>query len=524
MKKRHVWKALLALSLVFLSALTGCSSNQSASSPSQDATAAPPKEGGTLVIANFADAFNLDPHFIGTLIDSNFIHHKVYETLVQYDKNLKFKPMLATEWKQLDDLTWEFKLRQGVTFHDGTPFNAMAVKRTIDRVLDPKVTSPQSDDFEMIQEIKVVDDNTVHFILKYPFAPLLSILASMEGSMFSPKAIDEMGKKLAQHPVGTGPFVFESWTKGQEIKLVKNQNYWGEKPKVDGVVFKVVPEDVTRVAMVETGEAHIAAQIPVTEIERVQASDTMSLFRTEGTGVQYISFNVKKKPFDDPRVRQAIAHAIEKEAVIIGVYNNVGKVAISPLSPKVFGYTPDVKQYEYDINKAKALLAEAGYPNGFKTTFMTDDERESVNFAEVIQSQLKGIGIDVQVQMLEAGVFWGEALPKGQHEMAYAMWGNATADGDYNQSNVFHTKGQGTSGNTFFYSNPEVDRLIDEARKEKDDNKRKEYYHKTVGIEMNDLPMVPIRNVEYVYAISKNLKGLWVNHIGYVMVNDVTIQ
>ena len=155
---------------------------------------------------------------------------------------------------------------------------------------------------------------------------------------------------------------------------------------------------------------------------------------------------------------------------------------------------------------------------------MTDDEKESVNFAEVVQSQLKGIGIDVQVQMVEAGVFWGEVLPKGQHEMAYAMWGNATADGDYNQSNVFHTKGQGTSGNTFFYSNPEVDRLIDEARKEKDDNKRKEYYYKTVAIEMNDLPLVPIRNVEYIYAISKNMKGLWVNHIGYVMLNDVTIQ
>ncbi len=175
--------------------------------------------------------------------------------------------MLATEWKQLDDVTWEFKLRQGVVFHDGTPFDAEAVKATFARVLDPQVGSPRAAQFQMIQKVKAVDEHTVQIKLAYPYSPLLSILANHEGSIISPKAIEQYGKELSKHPVGTGPFVFESWTPGQEIVLVRNDNYWGEKVKYAKAIFKVVPEDTTRIAMVETGEAHVAEPLPVTEIE-----------------------------------------------------------------------------------------------------------------------------------------------------------------------------------------------------------------------------------------------------------------
>lgn len=165
---------------------------------------------------------------------------------------------------------------------------------------------------------------------------------SAEGGIISPKAMEQYGKDLSKHPVGTGPFVFESWTPGQEIVLTKNEKYWGIKPKVDKVVFKTVPEDTTRVAMVETGEAHIAEQLPVTEIERVQSSSSMTLGCYDSFAVDHIGMNVTMKPFDDVRVRQAIAHAIDKAAIIKGVYNNVGKVAISTLGPKVIGYSPNL--------------------------------------------------------------------------------------------------------------------------------------------------------------------------------------
>ncbi|TGU93968.1 glutathione ABC transporter substrate-binding protein, partial [Mesorhizobium sp. M00.F.Ca.ET.186.01.1.1] len=226
-------------------ALTGCG----AGTEQQNANGAPAaeaaKEGGTLIVARKADANNLDPHFISNIPSANYIYGKVYESLVARDKNAGYKPALAAEWKQVDDLTWEFKLREGVTFHDGTPFNAEAVKKTFERALDPKVGSPRASNFAMIKEIKAVDDKTVQFILDYPFAPLLSILASTEGSIISPKAIAEGADTLARKPVGTGPFKFADWIPGQEMTLAKNENYWGEKPKVDKVQYKVVPEDTT---------------------------------------------------------------------------------------------------------------------------------------------------------------------------------------------------------------------------------------------------------------------------------------
>ncbi len=402
MKKKRMLGSIFVLSVLLATALAGCSgspqsqtatgnanSGQAASSTAPATSAA---GGGTLVIARLSDANNLDPHFSTQINSMAVVQHKMYEGLVMMDRNSEYKPLLATEWNQKDDVTWEFTLRDGVTFHDGTPFDAEAVKKTLERILDKNEPTPKANMFGMIKEVKVVDPKKVEIILHYPFAGLLSVLASAEGGIISPKAIEQYGKDLSKHPVGTGPFVFESWTPGQEIVIVKNENYWGTKPKVDKVVFKTIPEDTTRVAMVETGEAHVAEQLPVTELERVQNSPNMSLGRFESFAVDHIGMNVKKKPFDDVRVRQAIAHAIDKEAIIQGVYNNVGKAANSSLGPKVIGYSPDIKAPEYDLNKAKQLLTEAGYGNGFKATIYLNDNKARINVAEVLQSQLKVSG------------------------------------------------------------------------------------------------------------------------------------
>lgn len=523
MKKARLFGSLLVLTLTVGAVLTGCGAGQDQAGSGTAATAESPKAGGTLIVARKADANNLDPHFISNIPSANYIYGKVYESLVARDKNSEYKPALATEWKQVDDLTWEFKLRSGVTFHDGAPFNAEAVKKTFDRVLDPKVASPRASNFSMIKEIKAVDEQTVQFVLEYPFTPLLSILASSEGSILSPKAISEHADTLSKQPVGTGPFKFESWTPGQEMTLVKNDSYWGEKPKVDKVVYKVVPEDTTRIAMVEAGEAHIADQLTVTEVERAQSSPNMTMVRAEGLGVEYIGFNVTKKPFDDVRVRQAVAHAIEKEAIVKGVYNNVGTEAVSAMSSKVIGYNPDLKDYAYDVNEARKLLSDAGYPNGFKTTIVTDDRKERMNVAEVIQSQLKGIGIDVDIKVMEYGAYL-EYTDKGEHDMFIGGWGNATGDGDYNQYNVFHSSSKGSAGNLAFYNNPEVDQLIEQGRREKDAKKRKEIYAKLQEIELNDAPVIPIRTIDHVSVTSKDVRGFWLNPVGYLMLDDVTIQ
>ncbi|WP_066065054.1 glutathione ABC transporter substrate-binding protein [Neobacillus soli] len=517
--KNGILFILIGLMLVFVQACSTKSTNSNETAGKKEGA----KTGGTLTVVRLSDATKLDPHFITDIPSANIVYQKVYEGLVEPDKDFKIQPLLAKEWKVVNDTTWEFKLKEGVTFHDGAPFNAEAVKTTFDRLLDPKTASPQREKFSMITEVKVVDEYTVQLLLAYPYAPLLSILASNEGSIISPKALAENPDGLSQHPVGTGPFVFESWKTGQEISLKKNDKYWGKKPNIDRVVFKVVPEDATRLAMIETGEAQINDQVPVTEIERIEASNTMGLYRTEGLAVEYVGFNTKKKPFDDVRVRKAISHAIEREAIIKGVYNNVGTLANVAMSPKVFGYSDKVKPYDYDLNEAKKLLKEAGFEKGIELTLLTSDRKERINMAEVIQSQLKGIGVNVKIQVMEYGAYI-DMIEKGEHDMAIGGWGNATGDGDYNQYNLFHSDSQGPPGNHFYYSNPEVDKMIEDARKETDEKNRLKLYEEVMQKEIDDAVYIPIRNYEHLAAYSKNVSGFWLNAANYLMIDDVVIK
>ncbi|TBL73318.1 glutathione ABC transporter substrate-binding protein [Paenibacillus thalictri] len=517
--KKQIVSAFLIVALT----LAGCSSGKTTSEGNAGAAAAPSKTGGTLVIARLSDANNLDPHYSNQNESNSIVLHKVYEGLVLLDKSNNFKPLLATEWKQLNDVTWEFKLRQGVAFHDGTPFNAEAVRKTVMRVLDKNQPTSKAQNFKMISEVKVIDDYTVQLVLNYPYAPLLSLLASVEGSIFSPAAIDKYGKELSKNPVGTGPFRFESWTPGQEIVLAQNDKYWGNKAKISKAVFKVVPEDTTRIAMVETGEAQVAEQLPITEIERINASSTMNVGRFDAYRVDYIGFNTKKKPFDDPRVRQAISYAVDRESIVKGVFNNVGKLTNSILGRDVFGYSSKVAGYPYDLNKAKQLLAEAGYPNGFKTTVFVSNDKQRVNVAEVLQSQLKGIGIELQLNVMEFGAYLDAAV-KGQTEMFVSSWANATGDADYSQFQLFHSSSFGQPGNHTFYSNKDVDQLIESGGRESDPERRKQIYEKIQEIENRDAVVIPLRSTESLAAISKKVEGVWISPSGYIEINDVTMK
>jgi peptide/nickel transport system substrate-binding protein len=518
--KKGIRRLFLVMLVMFV--ITGCSTGNSTTS-TEDNQGKEANAEDNLIITRLSDVENLDHHFMSTINAASVTHGKIYEGLVGRDKNAKIQPLLAESWKQIDDITWEFTLRQGVKFHDGTEFTADAVKATFDRLLDPNVGSPRAVVFEMVKEVKVVDQHTVQFILKEPFSPLLSILASHEGGIISPKAIEKYGKEVINEPNGTGPFVFESWTPGQEVVFNKNEEYWGTGAKVDKVVFKVVPEETTRISMIETGEAHIAEPLSVPMMETVEASSATEVYRSEGFGTEYIGFNVQKEPFDDVRVRKAVAHAVEMDSIIKGVFNNVGKQANSLLGSKVFGYHEALKAYEYNLNEAKRLLAEAGYPNGFEISFKTMDSKERINLAEVVQSQLKGIGIKTNIEILEYGTFV-EQVNNGDSEMFILSWRNATGDADYNQYNLIHSSSHGAAGNTFFYSNDEVDRLIEEARSETDAEERKALYAKAQEIEMEDALYIPVRVIENVAAISKDITGFSISPSGYLEINDVEIK
>lgn len=322
------------------------------------------------MIAWLSDPPSMDPH-MSTDQQTSVMTTHIYDTLVVHDKDLNIQPGLAESWNQIDDLTWEFKLKQGITFTDGSAFNAEVVKANLDRLLDPKAASPRASLVDMISEIKVVDNDTIQLTTEYPYSPLLAHLAHSGVGMVSAEAIkkdyelveagEKAGAYLAQNPVGTGIFKLESWDPGQEVRLVANPDYWGAKAKVERVIFKVVTEEGTRIAELETGYAHIIDPVSPSSISRIESIDGLELNRQPSLSLSYIGFNMDKKPFDDKRVRQALSMAINKDEIIEGVFEGTGIPAVGPLAPDVFGYDPSVQPISYNIEQAKQLLAEAGY-------------------------------------------------------------------------------------------------------------------------------------------------------------------
>ncbi|WP_042478870.1 glutathione ABC transporter substrate-binding protein [Bacillus ndiopicus] len=539
--KKSLWLLFLTLTLTLVLAACGSDKkeepNKGGTSNENEGTQTEGTEtaaggGGDLIIAENSDAQSLDPQGSNDVQSSN-VQGNIFETLIVRDANDELASGLAESWTQVDDLTWEFKLKTGITFHDGEVFNAEAVKKNFDRLLDPKVASPRAHLYEMVTEIKVIDDTTVQFVTEYPFSPLLAHLTHTGGSIISPKAIDEdyaamtgdtaAGSVINEKPIGTGPFKFVSWEPGNEIKLEKNADYWGTPANVDTVTIKVVPEGATRVAEIQSGNAHIIGLVEPSQVANVNASGVAKVDDTPSTSLTYVGFNTQKAPFDNKLVRQAISKAIDRQTLIDGIYEGFGIPAISPISPGVFGYTEDVTPTEYNIEEAKALLAEAGYADGFKTTIWTNDNPARQNVAIVLQQALKELNIEVNIEVLE----WGAYLEKtaaGEHDMFILGWSNSTGDADYGLYALFHSSQHGDPGNRAFYTNPEVDKLLDAGRREADQDARLNIYKDAIKIISDDAPMAFVLHPSILTGVSDKVTGFRVTADSMYHLKDVKIS
>jgi len=512
-------KKLFLLSLLLLVGvmISGCASEPEESS----ATGGGSEEegsgsGGDLVIANLSDAVSLDPAGVND-VPSYDVQTNIFERLVKQDENMELQPLLAESWEAIDDVTWEFKLQEGVTFHDGSEFNADVVKTNVERVLDPDVAAPAASYLAMIDEIEVVDDYTIRFITEFPFSALPSHFAHNVGGMISKEQIEddyaameegkEPGTVINENPTGTGYFKFESWTPGDSIKLVKNEDYWDGEAKLDSVTFKVVSEDLTRIAEIETGDSHITNPLSPSDIEQVKGTDGVHVTEQDSVALDYIGFNVTQEPFDDEKVRQAVTMAIDKEQIVDGIYNGVGELAIGPLAPAVPGYDDSISGLEYNVDKAKELLAEAGYEDGFSTTIWTNDSRERIDVATNVQAQLKEIGIDLEVEILE----WGAYLDKvdnGEQEMYILGWSNSTATADTGIYPLFHSENLGNAGNMSFLEDDDIDALIEEARREMDEEKRNDIYSEIQEDLVDIAPMIYVLHQKYSLGVRDEVKDL----------------
>lgn len=532
MKARRSLFLLFVLSLLLL--LAACSGKNSSTDSTEgnnnnegtetEQGTEQSSEGGQLVFVTASDAPTLDPHGVNDTA-SNHVTTQIFDRLTDYAADGSVVPLLATEFKAIDDVTWEFKLREGVKFHDGTDFNAEAVKINIERITDPEFASPKAFILDVIEEVIIVNDYTVQFKTSAPFAPLPAHLAHNAGSIIAPSAIEEErngGKTVDENPIGTGPFKLKQWNRGAEILLEKNEDYWGGAPKIDGIRVVVVPEQATRVAMIETGEAHVTL-LGASDVARVEAMGHIDINRVRGTRMDYVGFNMNKKPFDDIRVRQAIAMAINKTDVVEGILDGQGVPAVGPLAPTVFGNYQDLEPLPYDVEKAKELLAEAGYPDGFSTTlFVNDGNAERADIAELVQAQLAQIGIDVSIEIIEWGAFL-EQTAAGEHEMFILGWTTVTADADYGLYALFHSSQFGSPGNRSFYKNDRVDELLDYGRSEPDVNKRLDAYKEVQQILVEEVPMVYLQHPDFVHA-TNGIDGLFVNFSGTPFFKDVTFR
>ena len=484
------------------------------------------------VIATLSDAARLDPH-TATDVPSYNVQTNVLETLVTKNQEEEIVPLLATEWDTPDDFTWVFKLQEGVKFHDGEDFNAEAVKVNLERLLDEDVAAPRAFLFENIIDIEVLDEYTIQFTTDFPFAPLLSHLTHPVGAMVSPKSIEEdyakmdegeeAGIVINEHPIGTGFFKFDYWNHGTEIKLVKNEDYWGKPVALNSVTFKAIPEGGTRLAELETGYAHLIEPVQPSEVALIEDSDNAHVDERLSSSLAYVGFNLEKEPFNNKQVRQAVSMLISQDDILNGIYEGYGLAATGPLPPGVTGYSEKLEPLPYDVDKALELLEEAGFEDGFSTTIWTNDNQQRMDMAILIQDSLKQANIDVEIEIVE----WGAYLDKtanGEHDMFILGLSNPVGDADYFLSQLFHSSNHGNSGNRTFYTNEEVDKLLEEARQEIDETKRQELYDEVQELLVEDAPMMYVHHQAYLSGVSNSVKNYWIDASGYYKLHDIEIE
>ena len=486
-----------------------------------------PATGGELIVgvkAQYIDV--LDPNVTAQTV-AHEVMMPIFDTLVYQDRDGKFWPGLATAWEiSPDGRAYTFTLQSGVTFHDGTPFDAAAVKFNFDRMVAPdsksRLAGPRLSGFYQASE--VVDPQTVRIVFVQPNGSFLTDLSQNFMAMLSPAAVAEYGpEEIGRNPVGTGPFRFVEWVENVQIRVERNADYNWASPMfkhqgpayLDGVAFRIIPEDGARMAALEAGELNFVDQVPTLDFARIQDDPAYATYSVPQPGIPYaFMINTKRPPTDELSVRQAINFGVDKQAIVDTLYQGLYSPAAGPLSPTTFGYNPEVEGiYTYDQERAKQLLDEAGWTEGPEGIRVKDGRPLEINHyvftdtqvAEIMQAQLQAIGIKSNVTLLEVGAV-NEAATRGD-ETNLAPLPFRDADPAV-LCIALCIKNEGKGFAWTFHKNAELDKELELGQAATDPAERLPHYARAQSIAMNEALLIPIYNINGLSASTAEVKDV----------------
>jgi peptide/nickel transport system substrate-binding protein len=467
----------------------------------------------TLVMLIESSPTNLDPR-VGLDGQSERIDNLIFDDLLERDEHLNVKPGLADKWEIPDPLTYVFHLHPGVRFHNGAELTSRDVKWTFDSLLGSKIRSTKSAAYRLVDHIDAPDDLTIVFHLKQPFATLLWNLSDGAIGIVPYGTLSEM----SDHPIGSGPFRFVSAEPDKEVVLERNDNYWGEKARLDRVRFAVVPDMTTRALELRKGSADIAINSLTPDmVVTLEQEPRLAILRGPGTVLQYMGFNYRDPILKDVRVRQALAYAIDRRPMLEYLWRGFAQPAASILPPQSWAYSADVPIYNYDPERARQLLDSAGYPatSGIRFHMMmkTSTDENTRLMVAVLQQQLRQVQIQLDVRTYEFGTFFAD-ISRGAFQFYSLRWIGGNEDPDIFEYAFHSSKFTPNGANRSFYSNPKVDALIDQARSELDKEKRRQLYAQLQRILAEDLPSINLWYLDNVLVHSQRVTNLSLNPPG----------
>lgn len=489
MKRPAVLAAVAAL-VALVAGLAGCSTGERVDLGDGSA--------GNLVAAIAGEPDQLDPHKTSAYFSFEVLEN-VFDTLVEPDANLEMRPALAESWDvSADRLVWTFHLRRGVTFHDGSPFTADDVVYSYRRIIDQKLTN--ADKFSAVTDVSAPDPGTVAIRVKQPTPNLLTNIGGFKGMAIVSRKNVESGQ-IATHPVGTGPFAFAVQKSGDSITLKANPTYWGGAPKVSGVTFRFISEPSTALSALQAGEVDWTDSIPPQRVAQLREDDSITLAVTPSNDYWYLALNEARKPWNNVRVRQAIAYGIDRDAIVKAT--SYGTAAANQLAiPKGNPWHTDYHRYQYDIDRAKALLAQSGITKADLDMLVTSEYPETVTAAQIIADNLAPLGITVHIRTVDFAT-WLDEQNNGSFDMLMMGWlGNIDPDDFYYAQH--HTDG---TSNAQKYSNPEVDHLLDAGRVETNRQARQADYAKAATIIADQVSYIYLYNPSVIQGWSTDVSG-----------------